>query len=183
MEAIDALHNRISINRLQAPAPQGVVLENIQKAALRAADHGRLRPWRFLMIEGQGLDALGNLFVTAKGFEPDSAEAEKLAKKPHRAPMIMVAIAKQIEHPKVPFIEQTISAGAAVQNMLNAAFAQGVGAIWRSGELAFNPAVAEGLGLDANEQIVGFLYLGTPQVTPDIRPDLDTQGYFSRWPA
>ena len=182
MDAITALHNRTSANRLIAPAPQGVILENIQRAAFRAADHARLRPWRFLIIQGKGLDTLGELFVTSKGLAPGTPEAEKLAKKPHRAPMIIVAIAGQIEHPKVPEIEQMISTGAAVQNMLNAAFAQGVGAIWRSGELAFHPKVEQGLGLSNGEKIVGFLYLRTPQATPPPPPEADIAEYFKSWP-
>ena len=184
MDALKALHQRVSVNRLIPPAPSGEVLANIQRAALRAADHGRLRPWRFLVVEGEGLDRLGDLFVQASGESLTESEREKIAGKPHRAPMIIVAIAQTRELPKIPEIEQVISAGAAVQNMLNAAFCQGVGAMWRTGSLVYNSAVKKGLGLAESETIVGFLYLGTPE-EGRIRqaPDLNTSDHFQQWPS
>ncbi len=184
MDALENLHNRISINRLTEPAPSGAVLENIMRAALRAADHGRLQPWRFLVIEGDGLDHLGKLFVDASGDDLNDAVKEKVAAKPHRAPMIIVAIASPRDLPKIPVIEQVISTGAAVQNMLNAAFAQGVGAMWRTGGLAYNPQVKEGLGLDEAESIVGFLYLGAPAGAPcAVTQDQSVDKFFRHWPA
>ena len=154
MNALEVLHNRVSVPSLQAPAPSGQVLANIQRAAMRAADHRLLRPWRFLVIEGEGLDRLGQLFVAAKtpaGETLPAEEQEKWAGKPLRAPMIVVAIACCQDDPKVPEVEQLISAGCAVQNMLNAAHAQEVGAMWRTGGFAYDPMVKEGLGLTENE--------------------------------
>lgn len=183
MDALQALHCRVSTNRLTAPAPSKAVLKNIQKAALRAADHGRLKPWRFLIVETDGLDSLGELFVAASG--PDLSESEKLKiiKKSHRAPMVIVAIAKPVDLPKIPEIEQIISTGAAVQNMLNAAYAQNIGAMWRTGGLAYNPEVKRGLGLAECESIVGFLYLGTPQAGKSrCAPEVDVEDYFLSWP-
>ena len=98
--------------------------------------------------------------------------------------MIIVAIASPIDLPKIPVIEQVISTGAAVQNMLNAAFAQGVGAMWRTGGLAYDPIVHQGLGLSDSESIVGFLYLGSPE--PDRQsavPKHEVDKFFQRWPA
>ena len=184
MNALDVLHNRVSIPLLEAPAPSGEVLANIQRAALRAADHRLLRPWRFLIIEGEGLDRLGQLFVAAKTQDEGelSAEAqEKWASKPRRAPMIVVAIANCQATDKVPQVEQVISAGNAVQNMLNAAFAQGVGAMWRTGGFAYHPAVKEGLGLAEQEQIVGFLYLGTPACKSKPVPVIPIEQFFTHW--
>ena len=182
MDALQALHSRVSISRVTAPAPDDRQLENIKKAALRAADHGRLRPWRFLVIKGAGLDALGELFVAAKASDLSKNKQERLAKKTQRAPMIIVAIANQVEHPKVPMVEQIISTGAAVQNMLNAAYAQGIGAMWRTGELSYDQKIEEGLGLSSNEKIVGFLYLGTPHKEPANAPSFCVEDYFSNWP-
>lgn len=182
--ALHVLHNRVSVPSLQAPAPQGEVLENIMRSALRAADHKMLRPWRFLLIEGDSLVKLGALFVDAKlatGSQLDSAEQVRLAVKPKRAPMIMVAIACCQDNPKVPVTEQLISTGCAVQNMLNAAFAQGVGAMWRTGDMAYDPLVKAGLGLNAKEKIVGFLYLGTPKGKLKSIPKFIMTDYFQRW--
>lgn len=184
MNALEVLQNRVSCPQLQAPAPSGEVLANIKQAAMRAADHGLMRPWRFLVIENDSLDRLGELFVKAKEATavamPDALR-QRVIEKPKRAPMIMVAIANCQPNPKVPEVEQLISAGCAVQNMLNAAFAQQVGAMWRTGEMAYSQIVREGLGLSDNEQIVGFLYLGTRKTELKPLPELDTEQFFSSW--
>lgn len=187
MDTLKALHNRVSVPALQAPAPQGDALYNIQKAALRAADHKILRPWRFLLIEGsEGLARLGQLFVRAKEAEGqplDDLQSGIIAAKPLRAPMIVVAIAACRPNPKVPEVEQLISTGCAVQNMLNAAYAQGIGAMWRTGEFAYSRVVMEGLGLGADERIVGFLYLGTPKGDVKPPPEMSVEQFFVRWPG
>ena len=185
MEALHALHQRVSSPRLCDPAPVGEIRENIFRAALRAADHANLRPWRFLVVEADDRNALGALFERVELAENPALEElqrERLRKMPLRAPLVVVAIASCKEHPKVPESEQVIAAGAAVQNMLTAAFAQGVGAYWRTGKLSFHRSVAEGLGLTANEQIVGFLYLGTPEGRAKPLPDLATADFFTSWP-
>ena len=134
---IDLLHRRVSCGQLEAPAPAEWQLDAMFKAAFRAADHAQLRPWRFLVIEGEGLDKLGAIFVQAEeaaGKMLDEKARKKALAKPRRAPMIVVAIETTKPHDKVPEIEQILSAGAAVQNMLNAAFALGVGAMAGAGD-------------------------------------------------
>ena len=190
MDALSALHDRVSCPRLVDPAPSGEVLENIQKAAFRAADHARMRPWRFLVIGGEARNKLGKLFVKAqlvlgeesKGEELTDKQIERITSKPLRAPMIIVAIASIKKNPKVPEIEQIISAGATVQNMITAAYAQGIGAIWRTGDVAYDQTVMDGLGLTKNEKIVGFLYLGTMPVDGLEAPKLEVSDYFQSWP-
>lgn len=186
MNALDALLQRVSVSKLTEPAPTQPQREAIFSAALRAADHGRLRPWRFLLIEGQARDELGALYAAA-GFEDDPAVSadtlERYRQMPLRAPLIVVVIASCVEHPKVPEIEQIISAGAAAQNMITAAYALGLGAIWRTGEFAYHPSVARGLGLAQHEKIVGYLYFGTPASAMGKAPALDSSEFFSRWPC
>lgn len=185
MDALSALHGRVSCPRLIDPAPQGETLRNIQQAAFRAADHGRMRPWRFLMLEGESRNKLGELFIKTavfKGEELTDKQKERIASKPLRAPMIMVVIASFKENLKVPDIEQVISAGAAAQNMITAAYAQGVGAIWRTGDVAYDQIVMDGLGLTDKEQIVGFVYLGAMPVDGLEAPVLEVDDYFKRWP-
>ena len=185
MDAIKALHERISCPRLSAPAPAGEVLANIQKAAFRAADHGRIRPWRFLVLEGDGLVALGELFAhaeTVKNPDLSDKERQRALGRPLRAPMVIVVIASPKANLKVPEIEQVISTGAAVQNMITAAYAQNVGAIWRTGDYAYDRNVMDGLGLRQDEKIVGFLYLGTMEFTPPPAPEVEVFEYFSNWP-
>ncbi|MEH6468744.1 MAG: nitroreductase family protein [Porticoccus sp.] len=185
MDALNALQGRVSSPRLSEPAPQGDILENIKKAAFRAADHSRMRPWRFLLIEGQGLIELGQLFVKSsedRGEVLTDKGRERMIARPQRAPMIVVVIASPRENPKVPVIEQTISAGAAAQNMITAAYAQGVGAIWRTGNLAYDSTIMKGLGLGNSERIIGFLYLGTVQGKVPEAPEPDLREYFQTWP-
>lgn len=184
MDALEALLTRTSAPRLSGPVPADAVLDNICKAALRAPDHGLLRPWRFLMISGDGRDKLGELFVQAqREDEPEASDValEKTRGKPLRAPLIIVVIARLSEHPKVPQVEQMISAGAAAENMMIAAHAQGLGAMWRTGGMAYHPRVAVGLGLDDNERIVGFLYLGEIEGRSRSMVDLPIDDFFETW--
>ncbi|MEE8056710.1 MAG: nitroreductase family protein [Pseudomonadales bacterium] len=169
MDAIKLLHSRNSAPKLREPAPRGEVLADMLKAALRAPDHSWLRPWRFLTIEGEARSCLGELFVTSAAQQRAVAneqpltdvESNKLANKALRAPLIIVVIAPIKEHPKVPAVEQIISAGCAAQSILLAAHAHGFAGVWRTGANAYDENVKQGLGLTKNEQLVGFLYLGT----------------------
>lgn len=178
------LHERVSAARLGDPAPDSVSLDNICRAALRAADHGLLRPWRFLRISGDARLQLGELFARQTLRDAPDTPPEKLDNvrgKALRAPLLIVAISSPRPHPKVPFIEQELSTGAAVQNMLNAAFAQGIGAMWRTGPMASGSLVREGLGLEEQERIIGFLYLGQPRGAWREPPQLDVDDHFHDW--
>lgn len=185
MDALELLLNRTSSPLLQEPAPTEEQLALMLRAAARAPDHGLLKPYRFIKVEGDGLTALGELFASA-GLAEDNdlpeAQVTKLRNMPLRAPMILVAIAVTQEHPKVPVSEQVITAGCAAHALIQAADAQGVGAMWRSGAMAFSPAVERGLELAAGEQIIGFIYLGQ-STKGKAAPDVDPAGLISDWPA
>jgi nitroreductase len=186
MEAINALLQRVSCGKLTEPAPTLGAREAIFSAALRAADHGNLRPWRFLVIEGGARTSLGEVFSAAAlddDSDLDEAQLERYKKMPTRAPLLVVAVAQTSQHPKVPQIEQIVAAGAAVQNMLNAAFALGVGAYWRTGPMAYHPRVIKDLGLLEGESVVGFLYLGTAVGKLKPLPALAVADYFEDWPG
>jgi nitroreductase len=186
VEAIDALQKRVSITKLTGPVPSQADLTQVFKAACRAADHGKLRPWHFLTIEGEGLNELSNLLVnalTASNPTVSASVIEKTRNMPYRAPMIIVSIARCQEHPSIPKLEQLLSSAAATQNMLNALFALGFGAVWRTGDLAYNDLVKRGLGLDALDEIVGFIYVGTSAQDIPPPPEVDVAGIFSAWPA
>lgn len=185
MDAMTALLTRQSSGKLAEPGPTPAQWALICQAALRAPDHVRLRPWRFLVVRGESRRQLGELFAGLQqrdepGIDADSLE--KTRRKALRAPLLVVAIARITEHPKVPAEEQLLSAGCAVHAMLLAAHAQGLGGIWRTGALARDPRLHEALGLLPGETIAGFLYLGTPvqPVTATQRPD--PAGYFRDWP-
>ena len=179
MDAIDALHQRTASPRLIEPAPSKSELELIYKSGLRAPDHGMLRPWQFLVVRGEALEKLGEVF--AENLNPDTNEQrDKLLNAPMRAPIVIVAIAEIQEHPKVPPVEQISATAAAIQNMSVAIHALGYSSIWRTGKAAFNEGVKEALGFSAKDEIVGFLYVGTPTVQREI-PENRIEDYFKEW--
>lgn len=185
MDAITALLTRNSAARLAEPAPVGSAREQIFRAALRAPDHARLQPWHFLVVEGQGRNALGAAMARAlQRHAPDSgAEAlDKLRVNPLRAPLVIVLVARVAEQPKVPEIEQLLATACAAQNMLLAAHALGFGGIWRTGPITWTAGLREELGLPDSDRVIGFLYLGTPQGTPKPLPAVDPAAHFHRWP-
>ena len=184
MDALDLLLNRVSVTRLVEPAPSAEQLQLMFRAALRAPDHGQLRPWRFLTIEGQARDRLGELFAEALRLrQPDASEEvlQKPRKMPLRAPMLVAVIARPVSHPKVPEVEQLLAVSCAAHGLLLAAHAQGLGAVWRTGEFAYDRHVAEGLGLTAGEQLLGFIYLGTPEGGLRIPPALEPKDFVEQW--
>ncbi|WPO98913.1 NAD(P)H nitroreductase [Pseudomonas sp. HR96] len=185
MEALDVLLNRVSVPRLVEPAPTQVQREILFEAALRAPDHGQLRPWRFLTVEGAAREQLGEVLVQAVQASGEASEAamQKARGMPLRAPLLVVVIASLVEHHKVPASEQLLAAGCAAHGILLAAYAQGIGAVWRTGELSYSPVVAESLGLLDNEQVIGFLYLGTPVNPPREAPKVELADYVSVWSA
>jgi nitroreductase len=164
MEALTALLTRASAGRLSDPAPSEDQLRTILSAAANAPDHGRLRPWRFLVVRGAARAKLGQAFadaLTRRAPETTAQALEAERKKAERAPLIVVVSAEVQTNPKVPDIEQVIAAGAAAQNILLAAHALGFGAFWRTGAAAYDDLVKEQLSIPAAERIVGFIYIGT----------------------
>lgn len=184
MDAISNLHSRLSVARVSGPGPSEQAVENIFKAALRAPDHGQLRPWRFLRIEGESLNKLADLFEAAAvqdNPELSQGDRESIRSKALRAPLVIAAVSTAMPHPKIPMLEQDLSAGSAVHAMLLAAHAQDIGAIWRTGPMATHPLVLRGLGLAAHEKIIAFLYLGTPQGTARRPRELNVDEFVQRW--
>ncbi|MFQ6572672.1 nitroreductase family protein [Pseudomonas sp. UM16] len=183
MEALDALLNRVSVPRLVGPAPNAAQREALFQAALRAPDHGQLRPWRFLTVEGQAREKLGELLAEAVKLDGEASEAalDKARAMPLRAPLLVVVIARLQDHFKVPQSEQRLAAGCAAHGILLAAHAQGIGAVWRTGELSYSKHVAKSLGLADNEEIIAFLYLGTPLNEPRTAPVLASADFVSAW--
>src|SRR5262245_1487013 len=164
MDALTNITTRSSPMTLSGPGPSEPELRQILEAALRAPDHGKLRPWRFLVIKGEARNRLGEAWAEAlRRREPDSPEAaqQREREKPLRAPIIVVVVAKLIPgHPKIPAIEQIVSAGTAAQNLQLAAHALGYGCLWRTGAAAYDPTVKTALGLAATDEIIGFMYVG-----------------------
>jgi nitroreductase len=178
------LQQRNSASRLIEPAPSAAQMESIFRAALRAPDHGWLRPWRFITIAGERRIALGELLercLLARKPDADDAARAKARNSPLRAPLLVVVVAKLTEQHKVPVMEQRLSAGCAAQAILLAAEACGYAGIWRTGDATLDRAVMQGLGLAANEEIIGFVYLGSRDGAAKPVPPLDPVDFVSAW--
>jgi len=183
MDALTALITRVSPAALDAPGPPADVLQKILEAAVAAPDHGRMRPWRFILIEGAAREKLGALLAESLQRREPAAPAGKLEaerKKALRAPLIVVVAAVVQAGAKVPEIEQLVAVGAAAQNMLVAAYALGFGGFWRTGANAYDPAMKRALGLAETDAIIGFLYLGTTK-TPGQPRHNDAGSVTRRW--
>ena len=171
MQAIDTLLKRRSAKTLTDPAPDEGALQLLLECASRAPDHGRLRPWRFIVIRGAGRERLGELMAEQLRRKQPAASSEALQRerqKALRAPLIIVVAAVRDAASKVPEIEQILAAAAAAQNMMLAATALGFGSMWKTGDVAYDDQVKVALGLQAADAIVGFLYLGS--APPDAVP-------------
>ncbi|TMP02725.1 NAD(P)H nitroreductase [Pseudoalteromonas sp. S3178] len=165
MNAIELLLTRQSDSKLTEPGPSPEQLDIIKQAALRVPDHGCIAPWQFIIVQGAAREKLGEIYHQCALAEQQPEKVINRAKElPLRAPMIVIAIAKYEEHPKVPRIEQVQSAGCSVLAMQQAAFAQGLGGVWRTGYFAQSQGVKQALKLNEQDEIVGYLYLGTPEV-------------------
>ncbi len=166
MNALDNLNTRSSVpaKLLMDPAPDVHQLKQILQCAMSVPDHGGLQPFRFLTIQGDALKQLAEVFETAiKKRDPNAGDAyfKKQHQKPLRSPLIIVVVCCLCDNPKIPKIEQQLSAGCAAQNIMQATHALGFGACWLTGDNAYDEYVKESLGLAFNEQITGFIYVGS----------------------
>lgn len=162
---------------LTTPVPDHAALAPILQAALRTPDHGKLEPWRLIVLEGDVMTRLAELAQT-RG-EALGLDDEKIAKGRGQFDMGNLAVAV-IESPviaeKVPDIEQTYSTGAVCLSLLNAALAAGWGANWLSGWLSHDRAfLTEGLKLSPHERLAGFIHIGTEKSAPPERPRPDME--------
>ena len=184
---IDLLLTRRSVvaNLMRGPGPSDEDLRSILEAGMRVPDHGRLTPWRFLLIRGEARYALGA--VIAKAFrrdnpEVDDARVELERQRLARAPVVVAVISKVLKAHKIPEWEQVLSAGAACQNLLVAALSLGYAAQWLTEWYAYEPLVNEALGLAGEDRVAGFVYIGNAEAPGDrARPAFDD--VVSEWDA
>ena len=186
MDAINALLNRSSAKRTVEPAPSPEHLAVMLRAAAQAPDHGRLQPWRFITVQGDARLELGRICAEALAERDPSASPaalEREAQKLTRAPLVIVVACHPTDNGKVPIVEQLISAGAAAQNILVAAYELGYGAIWRTGAPAYDREVHAALGLGPADTIVGFVYVGTLEAPLPGRTQVDPAPFVTEWTA
>lgn len=175
--AVEFLESRRSrpAKLLNTPVPNREELKRILTIAARTPDHGKLEPWRFLVLEKQALARLAGT-LPARG-EALGLAPEKVAKSVEeyaRSELAVVVVASPKPSQKIPEIEQTLSAGAACMQLLNAALAAGWGANWLSGWASHDADWREQhLGLMPHEWIAGIIHLGTEKNPPPERPRPD----------
>lgn len=179
MDIIETLKSRASTpwRVLGEPGPSDDEIRDFLEAAVAAPDHGAIRPWRFLVVKGEAREAMAELLTAAllkRKPDADEGTVEKERQRMRLIPLLIVVAAEIMEnHPKVPPLEQVVSAGLAAQAILLAAQAKGYGGVMLTGDHARDPAVKRALGLADKDEIVSFLYIGTPEgkTRPKTRPD------------
>lgn len=177
--ALHFLLNRRSriAKTLTAPGPDREAIRTILAAATRTPDHGKMEPWRFIVLEGAAgprLAALTRRLGEERGRDPD--KLEKDAEPFEFAPLTLAVVSAPVESDKIPRVEQILSAGGACLAGLNTALALGWGVNWLTGWMAHDAEfLREGLGVEAPDFVAGFLHVGTPTRMPKDRPrpDLD----------
>lgn len=179
MSVKDAILTRRSIGKLNLPMPSDDEIKTLIEYALCAPDHKQLKPWRFVLLNspmalaefGKALLKAGQSQAMADNTVLDEATVSKLVNMPKRAPMILVAISDYKSHPKVTKLEQTLSMGAAVEHILLGLTAMGYQSIWRTGELCNHADVKAFFEVDNDNDIAGFIYIGTSTVNMPKRAD------------
>jgi nitroreductase len=172
VDLLTAIESRASALKLMEPGPTRAHLEQIMRACMHAPDHGRLRPWRFVVLEGAAREKLGNEMARlslAKFPQSTPEQQDGQRRKAFRAPTIIVVAAK-ITPGKIPEVEQISAVAAGVENMILVAQALGYGAMWKTGAAAYDAQTKTMLGLAAQDPIVAFLYLGTTALAGTATP-------------
>ena len=165
MDIFDAIYQRQSIGKVKSDPLGREVIEKLLGAAVQAPNHHRVRPWRFIVLQGEARKRLGEVMAHSKKLEtPDAPEAvlDVERGKPLRAPVVIAVGVDKPQDPKVVEIENVCAAAAAVQNLLLAGLSLGLGCMWRTGPAAVDPMVKEFLGLAADQHLIGFIYVGYP---------------------
>jgi len=179
------LRRRSTVARLLGePGPDGATLRLILRAGARVPDHGKLAPWRFVVIRGEARERLGEAMAGIYRAANPDADEDRLERERGlalRGPVIVAVISRAAEHPKIPVWEQELSAGAVCQNLLSAAIALGFGAQWITEWWTYDAAAGKVLGLAAGERIAGFIHIGTYGKPLDDRPRPDLFDIVSEW--
>lgn len=177
------IEGRQSVGLLSEPAPDADQLAQAIQAALAAPDHHRLRPWRFIAIHGDARQRMGEVLVEAlmASGETDPVQLDRVRAQPLRAPLILLCATIATPHPKVPMVEQVLSTGAAIQNLLLMLHAQGFAAMWRTGALVESAVLKAAFGLWPDDEIAGLVYIGTPAKQMNPRQPLNVADFLSTW--
>lgn len=182
MDAVEAIRERRMLPRVGEQAPSRDEIAELLELAVRAPNHHRTEPWRFIVLAGAERERLARAMrdeAVASGTDDDRAMHDARAKV-DRAPVIVVFTYVPSDDPKVVEQEELVSTAMAMHNFLLAAYAKGLGAMLRTGPAAYHSAVAEHLDLAPNERVVGFVYLGYPTGARD-RTEREPADSRTRW--
>ena len=186
---LSALLNRRSVGQLREPGPTLEQLDAIIRAGASAPDHGRLKPWRFVIFKGEARLRFGELLaeslkvrIESQGLTATESQLEKEKSKLLRAPVV-VAVGAALDHEhSIPVIEQFAATAAACENMLIAATALGIGSMWRTGDPSYDSSVKTALNLKESDMVTGWLYFGSAAAkTAPISQNYNHSQYVTYW--
>jgi nitroreductase len=167
---------------LRAPGPTPLQLDQLLQLAARVPDHGKLGPWRFIILEGEAKAAYAARLEKVAAQRPDADKCVvKLGKL--KTPPMGVAVVSHVTHGEIPDWEQVLSAGAVCTTLLYAATAMGYGANWITDWYAYDENARAALGLSPTERIAGFVFIGTPAEVPLERVRAEPAARISRYEA
>lgn len=183
MDVLEAIYQRHSISKVRAAPVPRELIEQLLSAAVQAPNHHKVRPWRFVVLQGAARERLGEALARSlKSHKPeasdDDLQRERL--KPLRAPVVIAVAVDKPAFPKVHDIENVAAVAAAVENLLLAAHALGLGGMWRTGSAATDPAIKTFLSFEADQHLIGFVYVGYPEAESmaPARPSFEDR---TRW--
>ncbi len=173
-DALELLKTRRSVKPMEliGPAPTATEIDALLTIAARVPDHGKLKPWRFIVFEGHARDVAGDIIAEIfRAAHPEAAsdQIEFERKRLARAPLVIAVVSRAGPHVKIPEWEQQLSAGAAAMNLVTAAHAMGFAASWITEWYAYDRNVLTKLGLKDGERIAGFVHIGRPAKPPEDR--------------
>ena len=185
---VDYLLARRSVGMafLKEPGPDASELEQMLTIATRVPDHGKIAPWRLVLIDGEARAEAGNKLADIWSRQHPGTDEASLDVERQRflhAPLTVIVISSPKPHPKVPAFEQLLSAGNVAFNLVHAAHALGFAASWVTRWYAFDAEATAMLGVQTGESIVGFVHIGTPTATIEDRPRPALGEVVSRWQA
>ena len=182
----DYLMNRRSVGMafLKDPGPTAAELEQILTIGTRVPDHGKLAPWRLVVIEGDNRAKAGERLAEIAARQNPAIDAAALEVERQRflpAPVTIGVISTASPHPKIPEFEQLLSAGNVAFNLVHAAYALGFAATWVTRWYAYDSEAGAALGLKTGERFIGFVSIGTPTAVIEDRPRPALDEIVTRW--
>ncbi|GFN33292.1 nitroreductase family protein [Paenibacillus xylaniclasticus] len=167
----DAIRTRRSIGKVKPDPVDKTLIEELIEAATWAPNHHGTEPWKFIVMTGEGRNTLGEAYARIAREGLGDLAAEELEARLHkerakalRAPVVIAAVCSPSDNPRATAVEELAAVHAAVQNLLLSAHANGLGAVWRSGDPMYHPFMHEAFGLGEKESLVGLIYIGYPDM-------------------